>query len=111
MAKQGLRSVVVKKYNHHASHGGLKKWEYKVTHVQGLHIRPAGLLVREAGKYQSRIVLEFQGQTADARDMMELLDLDVKCGQTVAVTVSGEDEEAACQGIQRVLEAGCAKVK
>ena len=66
MAKQGLRSVVVKNYNHHASHGRLKKWEYKVTHVQGLHVRPAGLLVREAGKYQSRIVLEFQGQTADA---------------------------------------------
>lgn len=82
----------------------MKKWEYKVTNPQGLHARPAGLLVREARKYVSRVLLESGGKRADAGDLMELMDLDARCGDTVAVTVSGEDEEAASQGIRQVLD-------
>ncbi len=46
----------------------MKKWEYKVTNSQGLHARPAGLLVREARKYVSRVLLESSfPHRADAR--------------------------------------------
>ncbi len=85
----------------------MKKWEYKVTNPQGLHARPAGLLVREARKYVSRVLLESGGKRADARDLMELMDLDVRCGGTVVVTVSGEDEEAASQGIRHSRTRRC----
>lgn len=35
----------------------MKKFEYKVKDEVGIHARPAGLLVKEAKKFQSRITL------------------------------------------------------
>lgn len=36
----------------------MKKFEYVIKDEAGIHARPAGMLVKEAKKYQSKIVLE-----------------------------------------------------
>lgn len=82
----------------------MKKWEYKIKNELGIHARPAAMLVREAKKYDSRILLAVEGKTAPAADLMEIMELDVKCGQTVEVVFSGRDEERAYEGLKEFFE-------
>ena len=45
----------------------MKEFNYTITDPQGIHARPAGVLVKEAAKYQSTITLEKDGKTGDAK--------------------------------------------
>ena len=78
----------------------MKQFEYVITDPVGIHARPAGLLVKEAKQHASRIMLQMCEKAADATRMMSVMGLGVKCGDTLNVTVEGEDEEAAAAAIQ-----------
>jgi len=71
----------------------------------GIHARPAGLLVKEAKKYESKITLTKDGKSAEATKLMAVMGLGVKCGQTVDVSVEGADEEIACEAVKTFFEA------
>ncbi len=81
----------------------MKKWEYKIKNELGIHARPAAMLVREAKRYESRILLAVEGRTAPATDLMEIMELNAKCGQTVKVVFSGRDEEMAYEALKNVM--------
>ena len=78
-----------------------------VTHViadpLGLHARPAGLLVKLAGDFESAIVVTTSTGTAEAKRIMALMRLGAKQGTLLTVTCSGPDEEAAAEAIRRFL--------
>lgn len=78
-----------------------------VTHViadpLGLHARPAGLLVKLAGDFESAIVVTTSTGIADAKRIMALMRLGAKQGTLLTVTCSGPDEEAAAEAIRRFL--------
>lgn len=78
-----------------------------VTHViadpLGLHARPAGLLVKLAGDFESTIVVTTSTGNADAKRIMALMRLGAKQGTLLTVTCSGPDEEAAAEAIRRFL--------
>lgn len=78
-----------------------------VTHViadpLGLHARPAGLLVKLAGDFESAIVVTTSTGTADAKRIMALMRLGAKQGTLLTVTCSGPDEEATAEAIRRFL--------
>ena len=78
----------------------MKEFDYVITDEVGIHARPAGLLVKEAKKYESRIVLSKDGKKAEATKLMAVMGLGVKCGQTVTVEITGADEEAAYEGMK-----------
>lgn len=82
----------------------MKNFEYVIKDSVGIHARPAGMLVKEAKKYESKIVIDANGKSAEATKLMALMGLGVKCGQTVAVTVDGADEDTACEGIKAFFE-------
>ena len=63
----------------------MKNFEYTVKDELGIHARPAGLLVKEAKKYESKITLTKEGKTVEATKLMAVMSLAVKCGQTVTV--------------------------
>lgn len=77
----------------------MKEFSYVITDEVGIHARPAGMLVKEAKKYESKIVLSKDGKKAEATKLMAVMGLGVKCGQAVTVEVSGTDEEAAYEGM------------
>jgi phosphocarrier protein HPr len=77
--------------------------ELAVTNPKGIHARPSALIMQAAKGYASRITLEFQAMTADATDIMEVLSLGVACGDTLLVSVDGEDEEAALGRIEEIF--------
>jgi phosphocarrier protein len=78
----------------------MKSFEYVIKDSVGIHARPAGNLVKEAKKYQSKVTVTKDGKSAEATKLMALMGLGVKCGNTVTVQVDGADEEAAYAGMQ-----------
>lgn len=83
----------------------MKKFDYTIKDEVGIHARPAGLLVKEAKKYESRITVTKDSKSAEASKLMALMGLGVKCGETVEIAVEGADEEAAYEGIKAFFEA------
>ena len=82
----------------------MAKFTYVVQDNEGIHARPAGLLVKEAAKYESKVSLTKDGKTVDAARLMAVMSLGVKQGQTVTVTVEGSDEENATAGMQKFFK-------
>ena len=82
----------------------MKNFSYTVKDEVGIHARPAGMLVKEAKKYSSKIVLSKDGKTAEAGKLMAVMGLGVKCGQTVEVEITGEDEEMAYESLREFFE-------
>ena len=60
-------------------------------------------ITRAAQAFNSRIVFEFRGETADATEIIEIISLGVAHGDTVKATISGEDREAAMARIEEIF--------
>lgn len=80
-------------------------FDYVVTDEVGIHARPAGLLVKEAQKYESRIVIKKEEKAVEATKLMAVMGLGVKCGQNVEVEIDGADEDVAYKGMKAFFEA------
>ena len=83
----------------------MKSFEYTVADEVGIHARPAGVLAKEAKKYASTITITKDGKSAVATKLMAIMALGVKCGQTVTVTIEGDDEDTAYADIKAFFEA------
>lgn len=73
----------------------MKEFKYVITDAQGIHARPAGLLVKQAGGYTSSVTIEKSGKTADAKRIFGVMGLGVKQGEELTVRADGADEEKA----------------
>ncbi len=83
----------------------MKKVTYTITDQLGIHARPAGLLVKEVGKYSSTVTLSNGVKEADTKKIMAIMALGVKKGQNVTFTIEGADEAAAAAGIEAFMKA------
>ena len=83
----------------------MKTFDYTIKDELGIHARPAGVLVKEAKKYQSAITITKDGKSAAATKLMAIMSLGVKCGNTVQVSVEGEDEVTAAEAMKAFFEA------
>ena len=83
----------------------MKEFNYTITDPQGVHARPAGILVKEAAKYESNITIEMDGKTGYAKRIFAVMGLGVKCGQTITVKVEGPDEDEAAKAVEEFLKA------
>jgi phosphocarrier protein len=82
----------------------MQTFSYVIKDEVGIHARPAGLLVKEAKKYESTITITKDGKSAAASKLMALMGLGVKCGETVEVSVEGPDEAVAFEEIKKFFE-------
>lgn len=82
----------------------MKEFDYNVREELGLHARPAGLLVKEAKKFQSSILIQKGEKQAQATQLMKLLQMNIKKGDCMTIMVEGEDEEMAVIQLQHFME-------
>ena len=82
----------------------MKTFEYVIKDEVGIHARPAGELVKQAKKYESKVTISCNGKSAGATKLMAVMGLGVKCGQAVEVTVEGADEDKAVGEIRAFFE-------
>ena len=82
----------------------MKTFTYTIKDDLGIHARPAGLLVKTAKNFNSEITIAKDGKSVNALKLMALMGLGVKCGDTITVTVSGEDEEPAASAMEEFFK-------
>lgn len=84
----------------------MKKINYTVTAEAGIHARPAGLLVKKAASFKSdiKILHEQRGSEADLKRLMAVMALGVKKGDSILLSVEGEDEEEAANALEAFLK-------
>ena len=83
----------------------MKSFVYTITDPVGLHARPAGLLVKEVKKYASMVMVKKGEKVSDAKKLMMLMGLGVKCGDEITVEVTGADEETAAAELEAFFKA------
>ncbi len=79
----------------------MKSFDYIITDPVGIHARPAGILVKEVKNYKDSVVTLTRGdKTVNLLKLMALMQLGVKQGDTVTVSVEGGDEAAVCAALE-----------
>lgn len=82
----------------------MKTKEFHITAETGIHARPATILVQTASKYTSDITLEYEGKSVNLKSIMGVMSLGVGQGANVTISIDGEDEEEALEGITATME-------
>ena len=82
----------------------MKSFTYVITDKEGIHARPAGLVVAEAKKFASTITIENKGKKADLKRIFGVMSLCVKNGEEVVITCDGADEETASAAVEKVFK-------
>ncbi len=77
-----------------------------IKNPTGLHLRPAGILCKEAMEYNSSITFRFRENIANAKSVLSVLGACVKCGDEIELICDGEDEEIALRGLVAAIESG-----
>lgn len=83
----------------------MKEFKYVITDELGIHARPAGLLVKEAAKFQSDIKIKKGEKEADAKRIFGIMGLAAKKGDEIVLTADGADEADAIATIEEFLKA------
>ncbi|MCI8291909.1 MAG: HPr family phosphocarrier protein [Hespellia sp.] len=82
----------------------MKEMNYVVNDPEGIHARPAGLLVKKAAGFKSKVSLTKGGKTVDAKRILGVMGLGVKQGEEVTVSVEGEDEDVAMTALEEFFK-------
>ena len=79
------------------------KKDFVIKNEEGIHARPATIIVKTANSYKSDINLTFNGVTVDMKSIMGVLSLGVTKGSLITVEVKGVDEIEAMRAIERQI--------
>lgn len=82
----------------------MEKFSYRVKDPAGVHARPAGIIVKEASKYNSDIKIYANGKEADAKKIFAVMSLGIMSGDEITVTISGDDESSAKANLSSVID-------
>ena len=81
----------------------MKEMTLTVTNDTGLHSRPADLFVRTAKLYRSVVTVHNGSKSADAKNILKVILLNVSQNATIRVQADGPDEEAALADLERLV--------
>lgn len=74
-----------------------------ITAESGVHARPATILVNEAVKYDSTIMLRMNGKEVNLKSIMGVMSLGINNGASILIEATGHDEEKAIEGITALI--------
>ena len=77
-----------------------------IKNPSGLHLRPAGVLCKEALRFKSKISFKIRNTTANAKSVLSVLGACVKSGDEIELICDGPDEKEALESILRLVEEG-----
>ncbi|MCH4888769.1 HPr family phosphocarrier protein [Acidaminobacter sp. JC074] len=76
-----------------------------ITSENGLHARPASLIVNACSAFSSDIFLVKDGNKANARSIMNIMAMGIVKGDELKIEAEGDDAEAAEVKILEIIEA------
>lgn len=78
----------------------------KIVNPTGLHMRPAGILCREAMKFKSKITFDYNGNNANAKSVLSVLGACIKYGDEITLHCDGVDETEALEHLVTCIANG-----
>ena len=75
-----------------------------IKNPTGLHLRPAGILCKEAMQFKSHITFLYRENTANAKSVLSVLGACIKCGDEIELICEGEDEQEAMAALVKAVE-------
>ena len=82
----------------------MKSFNYTITDEVGIHARPAGMIVKEGKKFESKLTIESNGKKAELTKLMALMTLGIKKGDEVTIVAEGCDEEEAILKLEKLFK-------
>lgn len=76
---------------------------FTVISPEGLHMRPAGILAGEMGKFDCDVDIHYNGTTINAKSLMNILAACIKCGSDIEISCDGEDEQEALERAEELI--------
>lgn len=78
----------------------MKEFNFVIRDSVGIHARPAGMLVKKAAEFSSKVTI-FKGEkSADCKRLFAIMSLAAKQNDNVRFVIEGEDEENAAKALQ-----------
>lgn len=82
----------------------MKEFKYIITDPEGIHARPAGLLVKAVKEFGCDIKIAKGEKAMNCKAIFGVMGLGVKKGDEVTLTFDGADEDAACEAISKFMQ-------
>lgn len=84
----------------------MQKFSHVIRDAEGLHARPAGMLVKCAQGCGSQVTMTTSdGTSADAKRLFAVMKLGVRQNDSVTITVAGPDEDSDSEKLKAFCEA------
>lgn len=81
----------------------MQQFTYMITDPAGLHARPAGAFVKKVKELGCTVTVQKGDKTAPADKLFALMAMGIKVGDTITVTIDGEQAEASASALQTLL--------
>ena len=82
----------------------MKEFTYTVKDKVGIHARPAGMLVKLVKEYSSDVYIKKGDKRIKADRLIAIMNMGIKNGDTVTVTIEGDDEKEAYKALYSFFE-------
>ena len=80
--------------------------EVTVENQVGLHARPATFFIQKANEYKSSIWVEKEERRVNTKSLLGVLSLGIVGGTTIRIIADGTDEQAAVDGLVKLVNSG-----
>lgn len=77
--------------------------EMTLVNKYGMHVRPAGLFVKMASRYDAEIEVEKDGNVVSGKSIMALMTLEATCGTVLKVAASGPQAKEALDNLEDLV--------
>ena len=79
-------------------------FDYTIKDSMGLHARPVGIMVKAAAPYKAtKVTVSHNGASADGKRMFAIPGLQVNQGETITISVEGENEQELADAIRNIF--------
>ena len=76
----------------------------------GLHVRPAGVLVSVCRPFDADVMLKFNNIEYNLKSVLGIVSADIKYGDAVEFICTGPEEAQVLEAIKKAVEAGLTDV-
>ena len=83
--------------------------EVTVENQVGLHARPATFYIQKANELTSSFSVDKEDRRVHAKSLQGVLSLGIVGGTTIRIIADGADEQAAVDGLIKLVESGFAE--
>ena len=82
----------------------MRMYDYVIEDPSGIHAYPATAIAGCFDKHKSMVQIEYKDQIIDGSDVLAIMSLYAKEGDTLSFYISGEDEDATMEDLLEVLK-------